>query len=77
MRAYYSSPAQICVELLADETLGLRRGPVEFYIGMAPGNVEYDALMALVAAQQITIEPYRSFDPDLDMGQTIAEIIGD
>jgi hypothetical protein len=75
MRAYYSSPAQICVELLADETLGLRRGPVEFYIGMAPGNAEYDALMTLVAAEQITIEPYRSLDPGFDMGRTMAELL--
>jgi hypothetical protein len=60
MRAYYVTPDQISVELQGGETLGNQVGPATFAPGMAAGNAEYDALMAMVAAGQITIEPYRT-----------------
>lgn len=46
---------QVQVTLAAGKTLGCITGPVTFSVGMQAGNMEHDALMALVSAGTVTI----------------------
>jgi hypothetical protein len=77
MRVFRDRFDNICVELEAGETFGNFTGPCQFVPGMEPGNAEYDALMALVDAEVITIASFQTLDPEFDLGQSIAQAIGD
>lgn len=57
MHAQYTDAAhtQVKVTLEAGDTLGNFAGPVEFFVGMAPGNKEHDALAELTAAGTLAI----------------------
>lgn len=49
---------QIKVVLGEGDALGNFTGPVEFFVGMAPGNKEHDALQALVAAGSLVVADF-------------------
>jgi len=76
MRAQYIESGGINILLSAGEMLLSYVGPTLLNVPAAPGNSDYAALMSMVAAGTLVIEPYRSLDPTLDMGRTTAEIMG-
>jgi len=76
MRVQYTASGSISIILAAGETFGSHVGPVVINVPSAPGNSDYAALMSMVAAGTLVIEPYRALEPTLDMGRTTAEIMG-
>jgi hypothetical protein len=73
MQAQYTDAAhtQVKVILEAGDVLGNFSGPVEFFVGMAPGNKEHDALFALVASGKAVIADYVA--PPAPVPETISD----
>lgn len=60
IQAQYTDEAhtQIKVVLEAGDVLGNFAGPIEFFVGMAPGNKEHDELELLVAEGRMAVADY-------------------
>ena len=76
MRVQYRSDGSVEITLSAQEAFGSYVGPTFLNVPADPGNSDYAALMGMVAAGTLVIEPYRALEPTLDMGRTTAEIMG-
>lgn len=76
MRAQTNEDGSIRVDLGEGERLNDHVGPMVATVPRDPENSDFAELMRRQGVGGLVIEPNRSFTPTLDMGSTIAEIIG-